>query len=93
MRLATVSVSTVAGLGLLRWYLDPAGSTRWMWLGLFLPMVWGYIELAQSRGVNEAFARQQLPDGCVVGRELMIHDVRALDADLPLAPITTLRAE
>ncbi len=39
LRLATVSVSTVAGPGLLGWYLDPAGSTRWMWLGLFLPMV------------------------------------------------------
>lgn len=56
MRLATVSVSTVAGLGLLRWYLDPAGSTRWMWLGLFLPMVWGYIELAQFRGADRAVA-------------------------------------
>ncbi len=56
LTLALLSVLVVAGLGVWGWSLDPEHAARWAGFALFLPALWGFIELAQFRGKDRVVA-------------------------------------
>ena len=58
LALATLSVLAVAGVGLWGWSLDPARPARWALAILLIPLIWGYLEIAQFRGEDREVGAQ-----------------------------------
>lgn len=55
--LAAISVAAVAGTAVWGWSLYPEKIARWVFVASWLPVLWGYVELAQVRGDDPATGR------------------------------------